>query len=215
MAPSSTRSIVIALAFVLLAVVLVVAHPWRDRPDGAAIGSDAAPADVEAPPLVARVTGPVTQPAPPPAEAAAEAGPPQQDLKAVFEGVDPLLRERNVITRAPPPNQTGPEFVELELRFGGETADASWSRDMETRILDQLAQINGLKLVSLVAECRTTVCRVKLFHPPRTNALSSLDKFLPISTNLGLAPVVQAATLGENGVPISLLYFQRRQDGTP
>jgi hypothetical protein len=140
-----------------------------------------------------------------------DSAPAEQDLKAVIEGIDPLLIERNVIMRAPEPNQTGPGFVELESRFGQEAADAVWSRGMEARILDEVAQIGGLKLVSLETECRATICRLKLFHPPGTNALTTLSNLVPMASSIGFAHVVHVATLGENRVPISVLYFQRSQ----
>jgi len=54
--------------------------------------------------------------------------------------------------------------------------------------------------------------RVKLFYPPGTNALSSLEKLRPIAQPIGFDHVVEVATLGEQGVPISLLYFQRSDE---
>ena len=217
-----TRSVLFALVAVSLAVLLVVGSRWRDQPNRSATEFDAATADLEKASSAVRATPPRSDDAPSPTvePATTLAGevsrdPPEEDLKSVIEGIDPLLRERNVITRVPDPKQAGPGFVELESRFGTETADPTWSRQMESRILEQVSHVNGLKLVSLEAECRATICRVKLFHPAGTRALSSLNELAPMATSIGFGHVVQVATLDGNGVPISLLYFQRGQDPTP
>ena len=218
-----TRSVLVVLAVVLLAVVLVVGSPWRSQPNRAAAESDAATADLEHAPSVARLISARPQDAPSPTVEPATTtlatevlrDSPEEDPRAVIEGIDPLLREQNVIMRAPDPKRTGSGFVELESRFRTETADASWSLGMQARILDQVAQVNGLRLVSLEADCRATICRVKLYHPAGTNALSSLDELVPMATAIGFSHVVQGATVGEHEVPISVLYLQRGQDPTP
>jgi hypothetical protein len=217
-----TRSILVASVVVLLAVVLVIGSRWRDATNRDAVEPDAAAADSQEAGSVARTTPPSPQEALPPAvepttTLASEitGDSPDEDLSAVIAGIDPLLRERNVIVRAPDPKQTGPGFVGLESRFGTESADPSWSPGTEARILEQVAHVDGLKLVSLEAQCRATICRLKLFHPAGTNALSPLGKLVPMATAIGFSHVVQVATLDQNGVAISLLYFQRGQDPTP
>jgi hypothetical protein len=216
-----TRSILVASVVVLLAVVLVIGSRGRDEPNRSAIELDATTADPHDAASLARINPPdpreALSPAVEPTTTLASEVPdsPDEDLSAVTAGIDPLLRERNVIMRAPDPKQTGPGFVELESRFGTERADPSWSRGMEARILEQVAHVDGLKLVSLEAECRATICRLKLFHPAGTNALSSLGKLVPMAAAIGFSHVVQVATLDANGVPISLLYFQRGQHSTP
>jgi hypothetical protein len=213
-----------AAAAVLLAVVLVIAHPWRGRPERSTTQTHAAMRrggdDASA---GARAAADATQTPPPPkdaaespipaaadaAEASRAAVPAAQDFAALAEGVDPLLRERNLIVRSGDPQQNGPGFEDLESRFGRESADASWSSGMEARILGQISQLPGLGLVALDAECRATICRVKLVYPPGTNALSSSAKLRPIATQIGFAHVVEVATLGDDGAPISLLYFER------
>lgn len=215
-----TRSILIASVAVLLALVLVIGSRWREQPKRSGIELDAATVALK----VAVPVAPITPSSPreslpatpqPATTLASEVPHDSTDLGAVVERIDPLLRERNVIMRAPDSKQAGPGFVELESRFGTETADPTWSRGMEARILDQVAQVNGLKLVSLEAECRATICRVKFFHPAGTNALSSLTKLVPMATAIGFSGVAQVATLDGKGVPISLLYFQRGHDATP
>jgi hypothetical protein len=142
-------------------------------------------------------------------EAPKDSVPARQDFKELVEGIDPSLGNKNVIVRAPDPATNGPDLADVELRFRTEGTDPTWSRRMESQILDQVSQVSGLSLVTLDAECRETICRVKLFYPARTNALSSLDQLKPIAKQLGFGHIVQAATIGEDDVPMSLIYLQR------
>jgi hypothetical protein len=209
---------------VLLAVMLVIGNRGRDETNPYAVEPDAAAADSQEVARVARMTPPSPQEALPPAVEATTTpasevtrDSPHEDLSAVIAGIDPLLRGRsvNLIVRAPDPKQTGPGFEELESRFGTERADPSWSPGMEARILEEVSLVDGLKLASLEAECRATICRLKLFHSAGTNALSSLGKLVPMATPSGFDHVARVATLDETGVPISLLYFRRERDATP
>jgi hypothetical protein len=114
-----------------------------------------------------------------------------------------------VIVRAQDPATKGAGLEDAELRFRTEGTDAAWSKQMEAQILDQVSRVIGLGLVRFDAECRETICRLKLFHPPGTNALSSLEQLKPLAKQLGFSNIVEAATIGEDGVPMSLLYLQR------
>ena len=82
---------------------------------------------------------------------------------------------------------------------------------MESQILAQVSQVSGLNLVTFDAECRQTICRIRLFYPPGTNALSSSERLKPLAGQLGFDHAVQAATIAEDGVPMSLLYLQRER----
>lgn len=134
--------------------------------------------------------------------------PAERDLGALAAGIDPLLSNRNLITRTDPTRQ-GPGFQELESLFTAERADPSWADGMEARILDRIARIADIQLVTVDAECRETICRVKLFYPPGTNSLASRDELLPIASQIGLSRMVDVVTIGDDDVPISLLYLQR------
>jgi hypothetical protein len=100
--------------------------------------------------------------------------------------------------------------VELETQFAAETADPKWSNAAEAEILGRVAQVAGLELVSLEAECRATICRVKLFHPPGTKVRSSLDTLKIHAEEIGFGHTAEVATLGDDGVPISVFYLQRK-----
>jgi hypothetical protein len=135
--------------------------------------------------------------------------PEDEDLGALVAGIDPSLRDRNVIVPSGGSKPDGPGLEDLELRFRAEHVDPSWSDAMEARILDQLSHVTGLGLVAFDARCRATICRVKLFYPPGTSALSSLDELKPVAMQIGFDHVLEVATIGEDGVPVAVLYFQR------
>jgi hypothetical protein len=212
--------IVLVAAFLVVAVVIASRWPGSsDQPPidepapirrAADDAGQAAGPGVEATPFVQPSPDAQASAAAGTDEASGEPPPPESDFKALVEGVDPLLRERNVIVRSVNQEQTAPRFEELESRFAAEGTDAGWSDGMEAQILDQVSQITGLRLVSVEAECRETVCRLKLFYPAGTNSLASLDQFRPIASRIGLGQVVEVATIGDDGVPVSLLYFVRQ-----
>jgi len=129
-----------------------------------------------------------------------------------FEEIDPLLRDANLIVRRT--NSTGTQrgLGELETRFSSEGRDPSWSASTESRILSEVAQVANLAVTSHEVECRETICRLKLFYPIGTDTLSSAGRFEPLADVLGFDDSTQVVTLGETGVPMSLVYFQRDED---
>jgi hypothetical protein len=133
--------------------------------------------------------------------------PAQQNFAQLVAGIDPSLGDKNVIVRAQDSATKRPDLEDVELRFRTEGTDPTWSKQMESQIVDQVSRISGLGLVRFDAECRETICRMKLFYPSGTNALSSLDQLKPLARQLGFDNVVEAATIGEDGVPMSLLYL--------
>jgi len=217
------RSVQFGSAVAVLLVALAIASQWRDRTQSsppetrATTGRRVEPAGGGTPVAVAGTE--VSQSPSAPSSAAvsaihdADAAPPesapaQQNFKELVAGIDPLLGDKNVIVRAPT-SPNGPSLADAEQRFRTEGADPAWSKQMQSQILDQVSQLSGLRLVTLEAECRETICRLKLFYPPRTNALSSLEQLKPVARQLGFGQIVEAATLAEDGVPMALLYLQR------
>lgn len=212
------KPVLIAAVTALLAVILVLANQWRGRFDLAPVELDVAtPRGVEDARTSARVADSTVPAEPSTATLVTDDAPvvprepvaPERDFAALLGGIDPSLRGQNLIVRAQSSESAGPGFEDVVSRFSAEGTDPNWSDGMEARILDQVSQLSGLKLVSIDAECRETICRVKLFYPPSTNAFSSLDQLRPIANQIGFDHVVEAATVGDDGVPISLLYFQR------
>jgi hypothetical protein len=210
----------VALSMLLLAAALVIAqwnrseNPPTDTGRTAREGSEAsgssrsvaaeAAADAESPPTPTPARPASTVQQRPATLRTAE------DLGAIAEGIDPQLRNRLLLSPRRPNTGEGPNFIEMESQFGTETADANWSGAAEARILGRIAQIANLELVSLNAECRATICRVKLFHPPGTKVRSSLDTLKLPADEMGFGHAEEVATLGDDGVPISVLYFRRK-----
>jgi hypothetical protein len=130
-----------------------------------------------------------------------------ENRTAVAGDMDPQRGSRISIV---PRRREAPGFMAMELQFGTEAPDPSWSGTAEARILGRVLQITGLELVSLTAECRATICRVQLLHPPGTRVRPSLNTLKAPANEIGLGHAAEVATLGDDGVPISVLYFQRK-----
>ena len=216
---NAKRSVQIGSVVAVLLVALVIANQWRDRPQPSPRETNVTTPELASSRIPAAVRGTeVPRPSEPPSaatsaiesadEAPTDSPPAEEELKELVEGIDPLLADKNVIVRAPT-SPNGPSLADVELRFRTETADPTWSTQMESQILDQVSQVRGLSLVTLEAECRETICRLKLVYPPGTNALSSSEQWRPVARQLGFGQIVEAATLAEDGVPMSLLYLQR------
>src|SRR5262249_8868071 len=52
------------------------------------------------------------------------------------------------------------EMIEGERAFADEPIDAAWAPPTEAELLAKFAQMQGLKLVELRVECRSTMCRL-------------------------------------------------------
>jgi hypothetical protein len=218
------RSVRIASVVAVLVVAFVIANQWRGEPQrgqpkaNTTTGAPEEPASSGAQVVVRGTQDSRSASESPSArtstvddadEAPKDSVSAQQNLAELVGGIDPLLSDRNLIVRAQDPATKGPGLADVELRFRTEGTDPTWSKQMESKILDQVSRISGLGLVRFDAECRETICRIKLFHPPRTNPLSALEQLKPLGTQLGFDNIVEAATIGEDGVPVSLLYLQR------
>jgi hypothetical protein len=218
------RSVHIAAVVAVLVVAFVIANQWRGEPQRVQPKANATTGSpVESASSGARVVAGGTQGSRPPSESPStgtatidgadtvptDSVPAQQQLAELVAGIDPLLGDKNLIVRARDPGTKGLGLGDVELRFRTEGTDPTWSKQMESQIIDQVSRISGLGLVRFDAECRATICRVKLFHPPGTNALSALDQLKPLGRQLGFDKIVEAATIGEDGVPVSLLYLRR------
>ncbi len=218
------RSFQIGSVVAVGVVTFVIATHWREQPQTGTPKADArAESRAEPADHGVSITAGDTQDArspsgPPPAAAlivehadAAPKGPVTalQELEEVVEGIDPSLGGKNLIVVARDSTTKGPGLVEMEQQFRREGTDPAWSKQMESQILDQISRVSGLSLVTLNAECRETICRAKLVYPPAKNVLSWLERLKPLATQLGFFAVVELATIGEDGVPMSVIYLQR------
>jgi hypothetical protein len=97
--------------------------------------------------------------------------------------------QSNVIVgrTGPPPIPIPSEMIEGERAFSVEPIDAAWAPGAEADILAKFAQMQGLKLIDLRVECRSTMCRVELSQPSaasgeRPPSFSSLLDSLGLKT---------------------------------
>lgn len=99
-----------------------------------------------------------------------------------------------------------PELLETERAFAAEAVDPSWSREAEAHILGEIAQVTGLKLVTLRVECRTTLCRL---HVAQQELQHGPGPILEIVARLGMKTRWVLSVVDRNGVPASLAYLER------
>ena len=99
-----------------------------------------------------------------------------------------------------------PEILETERAFAAEAVDPRWSAETEAHILGEIAQVTGLKLVTLQVECKTTLCRLHVAQQELRNGPSPI---LEIVARLGMKTRWVVSTQDRNGVPASLAYLER------
>jgi len=161
--------------------------------------ADVAPAG--GPPVIGRA------PAPPlaPSRSVGVEAPPPRD--ATNDGVGAPTEP------SPPPRggsgrNTNQSAMETAVEHALEDRDPSWSAAMEARILGQLAQSPGLAVSSVEADCRQTICRLRLIHPIGGRARpAQLNTLLE---TLGFLPRLDS-TFGEvDGLPVTTVYLHRK-----
>jgi hypothetical protein len=135
-------------------------------------------------------------------------------------------RQQNIIVRDDP--ATGalpPGLVEGEREFAAEPIDATWAPGAEAELLGKFAQMQGLKLIDLQVECRSTMCRFQLSQPTGPAMEGSPSAFDVLNKELGLKPRWMMSVVDRPGAPTgkSIAYlwrdgFARRdcfEDGRP
>lgn len=105
--------------------------------------------------------------------------------------------------------------LDSEKAFAAEAIDSAWAPRMESEIVEEVAQINGLDLVMLQVECRTATCRVQV-----TLRVGSepLDRPSPterafrneLSGRLNLELRWWTYSVDRYGAAHSVTYFRRR-----
>jgi hypothetical protein len=102
-----------------------------------------------------------------------------------------------------------PELLETERRFAAEGLDPDWSTAAEARVLASLAEIPGLRLVSLNVECRATLCLLQLVTPQQPPPDSPNLNVPEIAKSAGLKPVAMMGIRARSGVPLLIAYLER------
>jgi hypothetical protein len=152
-----------------------------------------------------------------------DAAAPTNDAPSRNEGRDPLgaslpqpsppapITEALDDLRLPPI----PELRETERAFAAEAVDPRWSPEAEAHILGEIAQVTGLKLITLRVECKTTLCRL---HVAQQELPKGPGPILDIVARLGMKTRWVISSEDGNGVPTSLAYLERGSaaaDGQP
>jgi hypothetical protein len=216
------RAPLVAAAFLGGAVTLV----WLDRDEPRSTVSEAvslpppaakpvAVADSEATSEEARPSlPPAPQQRPTDPATTAVADPPRSPLpgEALTTPLIQLIEDQRAFRTQPPPagvaqELTGvrPQIAEVELAFAAEPIDVSWAAGAEANVLGKIAQINGLELVDLRVECRSTQCRVQLTQPVWRGTTPPTD----VIGATGLEPHWVLSLLGRGGSLDTVAYLWR------
>ncbi len=109
------------------------------------------------PSAVVDVRLPAPSPAEPETTASASASTP---ARSPLPGEAPVTVMTQLLEEVKP--HAPPDFAEIERAFAAEPVDETWAPGAEASLLEKVAQIPGLALSGLRAECRSTMCRLKL-----------------------------------------------------
>jgi hypothetical protein len=96
-------------------------------------------------------------------------------------------------------------FAKTELAFGAEPIDEPWARGQEANLLARISQLQGLALLDLRVECRSTMCRLQMSHPVAQDGTA----FRTVVQALGMEPQWAMSLAGRNGSFNSIAYLWR------
>jgi hypothetical protein len=77
--------------------------------------------------------------------------------------------------------------TEGERVFSAEPVDATWAPGAEADILGRFARVDGLALIGLQVECKSTMCRLQVASP-KSSSGGGPDLFDFFNNSLGLKP---------------------------
>jgi hypothetical protein len=97
------------------------------------------------------------------------------------------------------------QLTESERAFGAEPVDASWAAGAEADALGKVARINGLKLLDLRVECRSTMCRLQMAQPGGQGTIPFTD----VIGAIGLEPHWVMSLEGRAGSLNTVAYLWR------
>jgi len=199
------------LTALVVLTVLVWLIPWDLQPDG----------EIQAPPPVAPVvTSPATSPteqadsgrthvAPESAPYVAEPPAPKPQAPATTKAM--ALRMWGEHGLGGPVSSL---FQQREDAFVAEPLDPVWSRSREAEILGQIAQIRGLQLINIEAECRTSMCRLQWTQNvpvPVDGELRGMPNavYEGLLARLGYTQMIPLGTAADARTITSLTYLPR------
>jgi hypothetical protein len=106
-------------------------------------------------------------------------------------------------------------FQQKESAFVAEPLDPLWSRSREAEILEQMAQIKGLRLINIEVECRTSTCRLQwtqnapVFVEGELRGMPN-DVYEALLAKLGYTQPIPLGTAGNAGGITALTYLPRQ-----
>jgi hypothetical protein len=95
-------------------------------------------------------------------------------------------------------------LAERQRSFEAEPVDADWARGAEAELLRKLADVQGLRVVTLRVECRTTTCRMEITLAASGGPAGGQGALAPY-----LRPTMVVPALDPSGAPSTLMYFAR------
>ena len=211
------------VAAVLLGGAITLVWLQRDEPASVVPEGASSPALDAAPPAVddgqQAIDSAVPSFPPAPRERAADAAAsvapelPRSPLpgEALTTPLVQLFEDQRAL-RQPAPAGIGQEFprglpqiAESERAFAAEPIDASWAAGAEADVLGKVAQMNGLKLLDLRVECRSTMCRLQMAQPGGQDN----TRFQDVLGAIGLEPQWAMSLAGRTGSLNTVAYLWR------
>ena len=191
------------LAAIAVLVVVVWLFLYDPLPDG----------DIQIPPPVAPVAATPESGSTP----ATDDAPVLRDQPAANDPVEPpvLLPDQVALTPMEQKAQSAralidPGMASIEKAFAAEAVDPLWAPGMEGSILGQLAQAEGLRLVTLQVECRTSMCRVQLVEGPSKR--TDMNAFQDLVRGFGLDVWRMNGFVEQNGTRTLVAHLARPGD---
>jgi hypothetical protein len=109
-----------------------------------------------------------------------------------------------------------PRFVEMVRQFVLEGVDLDWSIPTENQIFNTIAVVPDIAAANIQVECRTTLCRLRIVHPPSdpTGPVMTGATIIEIMERSSLTALWFGATQDEFGNPISHAYLKKGERDT-
>ena len=103
-------------------------------------------------------------------------------------------------------------LIEGERVFSAEPVDAAWAPGAEADILGRFARVNGLALIGIQVECKSTMCRLQVASPKSSNG-GGPDLFDFFNNSLGLKPRWVGIAVDGSGMMQWVAYVGREGTG--
>jgi hypothetical protein len=153
----------------VLGIAIAIGFELRRIDGGAGVSRDAPPSQPPQGEAVANVSS--AQRAAPssgaePEQVAASDRPDGSSAAPTEPGDQPLPALPSAILSLLPSESGSEEFRQQAQDFAAQRRDSLWAADTEARILARTSETQGLALVNIQVECRTSTCVVFVAYPP-------------------------------------------------